>query len=248
MEHSRDPLSVTQVVSRYRSNDCQSKSFVFYANPLISISISDTYGRTIQLDNDCFSVKFTYTIFLFHSKSNVGFSPCDSCYVYGKELETILFIPCQKSQMKNLHKLNGIWYLSLQIDFKLPVQLWRKNRRDFVAWLACLIVCLCTDVEIGLLCGIVLNILHLLFMWARPETVVKIDELDNMQYIRIVPNVGMFFPGIDHLRETVNKAASAAEYKVPAVIDCTKFNGLDYTSAQVIIILSMPYHKPQAYI
>lgn len=70
-------------------------------------------------------------------------------------------------------------------------------------------------------------------MWARPETVVKIDELDNMQYIRIVPNVGMFFPGIDHLRETVNKAASAAEYKVPAVVDCTKFNGLDYTSAQV---------------
>lgn len=70
-------------------------------------------------------------------------------------------------------------------------------------------------------------------MWARPETVVKIDELDNMQYIRIVPNVGMFFPGIDHLRETVNKAALAAEYKVPAVIDCTKFNGLDYTSAQV---------------
>lgn len=70
-------------------------------------------------------------------------------------------------------------------------------------------------------------------MWARPETIVKIDELDNMQYIRIVPNVGMFFPGIDHLREVVNKAAFAAEYKVPAVIDCTKFNGLDYTSAQV---------------
>lgn len=70
-------------------------------------------------------------------------------------------------------------------------------------------------------------------MWARPETVVKIDELDNMQYIRIMPNVGMFFPGIDHLRETVNKAASAAEYKVPAVVDCIKFNGLDYTSAQV---------------
>lgn len=128
-----------------------------------------------------------------------------------------------------------VYNLKLQIDFKLPVQLWRKNRRDFIAWLACLIACLSAGVEIGLLCGVILNILHLLFMWARPETVVKIDEMDNMQYIRIVPNVGMFFPGIDHLRETVNKAASAAEYKVPAVIDCTKFNGLDYTSAQVYI-------------
>lgn len=95
-------------------------------------------------------------------------------------------------------------------------------------------MCLCVGVEIGLLFGVVLNILHLLYMWARPDTSVKIDELDNMQYIRIVPNVGMFFPGIDHLRETVNKASAAADYKVPAVIDCTKFNGLDYTSAQVI--------------
>lgn len=125
----------------------------------------------------------------------------------------------------------------------MPIQLWRKNRRDFIAWLVCLITCLCTQVEIGLLCGVILNLLHLLFMWARPETVVKIDELDDMQYIRIVPNVGMFFPGIDHLRETVNKAASAAEYKVPVVVDCIKFNGLDYTSAQVSIIIQsiFPY-------
>lgn len=94
-------------------------------------------------------------------------------------------------------------------------------------------VCLWQGVEIGLLCGVIANILHLLFMWARPVTTVKISEIDGMQYIRIVPNVGMFFPGVDHLRETVNKASMAAEYKVPAVIDCIKFNGLDYTSAQV---------------
>lgn len=70
-------------------------------------------------------------------------------------------------------------------------------------------------------------------MWARPQTIVKIAELDNMQYIKVTPNVGMFFPGIDHLREKVNKASRAAEFKVPVVIDCIKFNGLDYTAAQV---------------
>lgn len=122
------------------------------------------------------------------------------------------------------------------MDFNLPIRLWKKNRRDFFAWLACFIVCLIVGVEIGLLFGVVLNILHLLYMWARPETIVKISELENMQYIRVAPNVGMFFPGIDHLREKVNKASFAAEYKVPCVVDCIKFNGLDYTSAQVIKI------------
>lgn len=121
------------------------------------------------------------------------------------------------------------------MDFNLPIRLWSKNRRDFFAWFACLLACLLVGVEIGLLVGVALNILHLLYMWARPNTIVKIAELDNMQYIKVVPNVGMFFPGIDHLREKVNKASRAAEYKVPVVVDCIKFNGLDYTSAQVFI-------------
>lgn len=123
----------------------------------------------------------------------------------------------------------------LQVDFGLPTRLWSNNRRDFFAWLACFVACLSAGVEIGLLVGVALNILHLLYMWARPETIVKIAELDNMQYIKVAPNVGMFFPGIDHLREKVNKASMAAEYKVPVVVDCIKFNGLDYTSAQVNI-------------
>lgn len=87
--------------------------------------------------------------------------------------------------------------------------------------------------EIGLLCGVVLNVLNLLYMWARPETTLKIEEIDNMQYIQVTPNIGMFFPGIDHLRQMVNKALFAADFKVPVVIECIKFTGLDYTAAQV---------------
>lgn len=71
-------------------------------------------------------------------------------------------------------------------------------------------------------------------MWARPETTIKIHEIENMQYIRITPNAGMFFPGIDNLRERANKSSSAANYQVPVVIDCVRFIGLDYTAAQVI--------------
>lgn len=94
-------------------------------------------------------------------------------------------------------------------------------------------MCLAVGVEIGLLFGVVLNVLNLLYMWARPETTLKIEEIENMQYIRVTPNIGMFFPGIDHLRQMVNKALFAADFKVPVVIECIKFTGLDYTAAQV---------------
>lgn len=129
------------------------------------------------------------------------------------------------------------------IDFSLPLHLWRRNRRDFYAWAGTLVVCLAVGVELGLLFGIVLNIMHLLFMWARPETLLKIDELEGMQYIRVTPNVGMFFPGIDHLRERANQASEAAEYAIPVVIDCSKFTGLDYTSAQGICGLAADLAK-----
>lgn len=87
--------------------------------------------------------------------------------------------------------------------------------------------------EIGLLVGISLSAFHLLVLWARPKTVVKIKDMDGIQYIRIVPNAGLYFSGIDYLRQKVNVACQRADYQVPVCIDCSKFTGLDYTSARV---------------
>lgn len=92
-------------------------------------------------------------------------------------------------------------------------------------------------VEIGLLCGVVVNIIYLLHMWARPKIQIKINDIDNIQYIRVFPSAGMFYPGVDNLREKIYVAASASDYKVPVVIDCSKVTGLDYTSAKVTITL-----------
>lgn len=87
--------------------------------------------------------------------------------------------------------------------------------------------------ELGLLFGILLNIAKLLFMWARPDTSRSIERVGNCQYIAIQPNVGMFYPGVDNLRERSSKCAEAVDYRLPVVIDCIRIVGLDYTSAQV---------------
>lgn len=92
-------------------------------------------------------------------------------------------------------------------------------------------------VEIGLLCGVIVNIIYLLLMWARPKIKIYIHEIDNIQYIRVFPTTGMFYPGVDNLREKIYVAAASSEYKVPVVIDCCKVTGLDYTSAKVNTII-----------
>lgn len=89
--------------------------------------------------------------------------------------------------------------------------------------------------EIGLLVGISLSSFHLLVLWARPKTDVKIKDVEGIQYIRITPNAGLYFSGIDYLRERVSVASQRANYQVPVCIDCSKFTGMDYTSAKVKI-------------
>jgi len=124
------------------------------------------------------------------------------------------------------------------LDFKLPMRLWRESKRDFAVWILCFSVCVLFGVEVGLFVSIIVTALHLLFLWARPEILVKIQELDDMQYISVVPGNGIYFPAINHLRSLVLKASTQADFKITVVIDGHRITGLDYTAAQGISKLS----------
>lgn len=63
------------------------------------------------------------------------------------------------------------------LDFKLPWRLWHESKRDFIVWLVCFVVCIVSGVEVGLFVSIIINVLHLLYLWARPEIAVKIQEV-----------------------------------------------------------------------
>ncbi|XP_017031305.1 sodium-independent sulfate anion transporter [Drosophila kikkawai] len=124
------------------------------------------------------------------------------------------------------------------LDFKLPLRLWRDSKRDFATWLLCFCVSVLFGVEVGLFVSIVVTALHLLFLWARPEIRVKIEQLEEMQYIRVTPGNGIYFPAINYLRERVLKACTQADFKITVVIDGQRISGMDYTAAQGISKLS----------
>lgn len=53
----------------------------------------------------------------------------------------------------------------------------------------------------------------------------------------------MLYPGIDYLREKVNRADAEKEYKLPVVIDCSRVSGFDYTSTSGIQSLAKDMQK-----
>lgn len=75
------------------------------------------------------------------------------------------------------------------IDFKLPVQLWRDSKRDLFTWISCFAVCVFFGVEVGLFFGIAITAAHLLFLWARPEITVRLEEVNDNKNINSVQSV-----------------------------------------------------------
>lgn len=46
------------------------------------------------------------------------------------------------------------------------------------------------------------------------------------------PNGGLLFPGIDNLREQINRASIETDNKVSIMLDCCKISHLDYTAVK----------------
>ncbi|XP_058797830.1 sodium-independent sulfate anion transporter-like [Phymastichus coffea] len=121
------------------------------------------------------------------------------------------------------------------IDWKIVYNLWRGSKKDAVATIGTFTVCVLFNVETGLLLGIIFNIIYLLYLSARPA--IKVTEcMTNLEhkYLLIQPDVGLFFPAVDFLVNKISEVADerADDGKVPLVLDCQRFRGIDYTAVK----------------
>lgn len=64
-----------------------------------------------------------------------------------------------------------------QIDFSIISKLWHESKHDLISWVGCILGCILLGVEVGLLFGIALSVLYILYLWARPKTIVKIEKV-----------------------------------------------------------------------
>ncbi|XP_058840157.1 sodium-independent sulfate anion transporter isoform X2 [Topomyia yanbarensis] len=116
------------------------------------------------------------------------------------------------------------------IDFKIVDSLRKSSTIDTLSWFGCFSVSLIAGVELGLLFGILISIVGLLKVYVRPVIQQTSVEQRGFRYIKLAPEMGLFFPAVDFLRTNVIKVAT--EQQVPVVIDCTAVIGLDHTSVK----------------
>jgi MFS superfamily sulfate permease-like transporter len=118
-----------------------------------------------------------------------------------------------------------------KIDFKIATKIWDKSKVDFLSWSGCIIACMAAGVEIGLILGILLSVFNIFLKAARPKLLIYVEKSQMYgERIYAKPSSGIFFPGIDHLREQINIALIQTDFKYPVVIDLAKISSIDYTS------------------
>ena len=119
-------------------------------------------------------------------------------------------------------------------DIVMP--LWRSKPMDLIPWGITFLVTLVVGLEFGILVGLCISTLYLLYYAARPR--VALHEAETIQggtkFILIALDRSLTFPSVDYITYQVNKSVLRFGQKnTPAVVDCHHIQYTDFTAAEV---------------
>jgi len=116
------------------------------------------------------------------------------------------------------------------VDFSLLPKLWRIKKLDLLPWIVTFICCLVIGIEWGIVIGVALSLLILLFPWARPTIKKSFDR--NIKYEIIDVGQGLMFPGVEYFSGKVESWALSGKNPKSAIIDMHCVSNVDYTSVE----------------
>ncbi|XP_041978043.1 sodium-independent sulfate anion transporter-like isoform X2 [Aricia agestis] len=127
------------------------------------------------------------------------------------------------------------------VEYDVVRPMWRAKKLDLVPGVGTFVLCLTLPIEVGILIGVVVNIVFILYHAARPKFSVELLRTDaGREYLMITPDRCLMFPSVDYVRKLVTKCAAGAD--VPVVLECTHIYSADYTAAKSIEQLTADFH------
>lgn len=94
--------------------------------------------------------------------------------------------------------------------------------------------------EIGILTGIAINMVFILYHTARPKIAIeRLTSPQGIDYLMITPDRCLIFPSVDYVRNLIVKQARCQP--IPVVVDCSHVYGTDFTAANVVKSVSTEF-------
>ena len=109
------------------------------------------------------------------------------------------------------------------------------SESDLIPAFATFFGCLFLGLEYGILIGVGIQVLIILYQSARPSINVEVceDEDTHINFLHVTLDRGLMFPAVSHVRHLINKAGmKEGRSKFPLVLDCTHLSTSDFTVAE----------------
>nr|XP_018913369.1 PREDICTED: sodium-independent sulfate anion transporter-like [Bemisia tabaci] len=120
------------------------------------------------------------------------------------------------------------------VEFHVITPIWRTKKIDLIPAFATFLSCLLIRLELGIVIGISINVLFLLYASARPTVhVEKLMTEAGCEYLLITPDRSLVFPSVQYIRNLVSKVGvKQGSSSIPVVIDSRHVQGADFTAAE----------------
>ncbi|XP_077257214.1 sodium-independent sulfate anion transporter isoform X2 [Temnothorax americanus] len=130
------------------------------------------------------------------------------------------------------------------VEFQVVKPMWRSKKIDLIPAVTTFLCCLFIRLELGIVIGIGVNLLFLLYASARPTLRVhKATSISGCEYLVITPDRSLVFPSVEYVRAVISKQGLREGTAVPVVIDSTHIQAADFTAARVIKTLIEDFTK-----
>ncbi|XP_020291039.1 sodium-independent sulfate anion transporter-like [Pseudomyrmex gracilis] len=130
------------------------------------------------------------------------------------------------------------------VEFQVVKPMWRSKKIDLIPAVTTFLCCLFIRLELGIVIGIGINLLFLLYASARPTLRVhKATSISGYEYLVITPDRSLVFPSVEYVRAVISKQGLREGINVPVVIDSTHIQAADFTAAKGIKTLIEDFAK-----
>ncbi|XP_014469968.1 PREDICTED: sodium-independent sulfate anion transporter-like [Dinoponera quadriceps] len=121
------------------------------------------------------------------------------------------------------------------VELHVVKPMWRTKKIDLIPAVVTFLCCLFVRLELGIVIGIGINLLFLLYASARPTLRVhKATSISGCEYLVITPDRSLVFPSVEYVRAVISKQGMREGTAVPVVIDSTHIQAADFTAAKGI--------------
>ncbi|EZA61752.1 hypothetical protein DMN91_003561 [Ooceraea biroi] len=122
------------------------------------------------------------------------------------------------------------------IEYEVVKLMWKSSKKDLIPMFVTFSFCLIVGVEYGILLGVGINLMFLLYPSARPTIHVDKCATDRgAEYLLVTPGNSLYFPAVDFIKQSVGNAGiKQGSSQVPVVVDCRYILGADFTAAKGI--------------